>query len=161
MEIIQSKRSTLSLVALTFGIVSIFVSIMEFIHVGLEEPMIFFFSTPGDAVFETSWLDHLMKGFVNLLIGAMFIYGYPKIREGTLEGFGFLIGAGILSLGIGMLFFTVWVANLIDVSLIGIAEPEIWEEFMFTEGIRLEWFMGIASIYILLVWKNRERYLIV
>ncbi|MGQ4875153.1 MAG: hypothetical protein ACTSVV_17170 [Promethearchaeota archaeon] len=159
MKIVEQKRSTFSAIALIFGILYLFISVMEFIHISLNEPLIFFFSSPGDTLFETSYLDHLMKGFINLVISSMFLYTFFKLKEGTLEGFGFLIGAGFLSFGIGLLFIAEWIANLIDFLLIGIMEPEIWEGFTITDGIRLECFLGIASIYILWIWKNKERYL--
>ena len=167
MKIIEEKRSSLSLLALLFGIIFAFIAFIEFLLIGLEavtaangeEISILFFTSPGDAVFESSFLDHIMKGFVNLLIGALFLYGYPKIKGGTLEGFSFLIGGALLALGLAFLFISIWVANLIDTALIGISEPEIWDEFIFTDGIRFEWFLGVASIYILLIWKKRENYL--
>lgn len=160
MQIIKSKRNSLSIIALILGMVLLFVAAMEVIHMFLEEPIMFFFASAGDSVFETGVLDHLMKGFVALVIGGLFLNAYPKLKQGTLEGFAFLIGAGILALAIAFLYITVWIANLIDTALISITEPGIWEEFVITDGIRIEWFIGIASIYILFVWKNRESYLI-
>ncbi len=160
MEIIQEKRSFLSILSLIFGVVFVFISVMEFIHIGLEEPLMFFFSSPGDAIFEASILDHMAKGLINLLLAALFLYSYPHLKQGTLSGFGFFVGAGIIALGIGALFITEWVANLIDVALQSISDPGVWEEFVFTDGIRLEWFLGIASLYILLIWKNKENYLV-
>lgn len=160
MQIIESKRNSLSIIALILGMVLLFVAAMEVIHMFFEEPIMFFFASAGDSVFETGLLDHLMKGFVALVIGGLFLNAYPKLKQGTLEGFAFLIGAGILALAIAFLYITVWIANLIDTALISIIEPEIWKEFIITDGIRIEWFIGIASIYILFVWKNRESYLI-
>ncbi|MHA1489467.1 MAG: hypothetical protein ACTSRI_07410 [Promethearchaeota archaeon] len=160
MEIIQEKRSFLSILSLIFGVVFIFISVMEFIHVGLEEPLIFFFSSPGDAVFETSILDHMAKGLINLLLAALFLYSYFPLKQGTLSGFGFLVGAGIMALAMGGLFIIEWLANVIDIALQSISDPGVWEEFVFTDGIRLEWFLGIASLYILLIWKNKENYLV-
>ncbi|MGV9142242.1 MAG: hypothetical protein ACOC1X_04825, partial [Promethearchaeota archaeon] len=68
MEIITEKRSLLSYLALFFGIAMIFIAIMELTLMGLElaieDISILFFTSPGDAVFETSFLDHLMKALV-------------------------------------------------------------------------------------------------
>ncbi len=159
MEIIELKRSSLSIVALLFGVAFLIVSIIEFIHIPLEEPLFFLFSSPGDAIWESSFLDHLAKALINLLIAAVFLYSVPQIKQGTLSGFGFLIGAGILALGIGTLFAIEWIANLIDFALQGLVDITVWEDFIFTEGIRTEIFLGIGSIYIMLLWKNRDNYL--
>ena len=159
MEIIELKRSSFSIIALLFGVAFLIVSIVEFIHIPLEEPLIFLFSSPGDAIWESSFLDHLAKALINLLIAMIFLYGVPQIKQGTLSGFGFLIGAGILALGIGTLFAIEWIANLIDFALQGLVDITVWEDFIFTEGIRTEIFLGIGSIYIMLLWKNRDNYL--
>jgi len=160
MEIVKQKRSRLIIIALIFGIVYLFNTIMEFIHIGLEEPLFFLFSSPGDAVFETAYLDHFAKALVSLLITAVFLYSIPQLKKGTLEGFGFIIGAGILAIGIGFLFIAEWIANVIDFAIQGLSDLAVWEDFVFTDGIRIEWFIGIGSISILLIWKNRENYLI-
>jgi hypothetical protein len=163
MEIRDEKRNSLSLLALLFGIVILFIGIMELVLIGLEsvseDVSILFFTSPGDAVFETSALDHVMKAFVSFVIAGVFLYGYPKIRDGSLEGFSFLIGGGLLIAGIGALFIAVWVANLIDTAIIGIIEPEVWGDYVITDGIRIEWFLAVGSLSILSIWKNRERYL--
>jgi hypothetical protein len=163
MEIVEEKRNSLSILALFFGIALIFIGIMELILILIEatfeDVSILFFTSPGDAVFETSFLDHIMKAFVSFVVGGVFLYGYPKIREGSLEGFSFLVGGGILLMGIGFLFIAIWTANLIDTAILGLVEPDIWEQYVITDGIRIEWFLAIGSINIILIWKKREEYL--
>jgi hypothetical protein len=163
MEIIESKKTILSSLALIFGIGSIIVAIIELSLIPLEaineEFSLLFFTTPGDAVFESTFLDHVMKGLVNLVIGAIFLIGFPKIRKLSIEGYSFLIGGGILILGVGLLFITIWLANLIDTAIVGITEPEVWLEYVVTDGIRIEWFLGIGAISIMTFWKNRNQYL--
>ncbi|MFW9989078.1 MAG: hypothetical protein ACFFC3_10510 [Candidatus Odinarchaeota archaeon] len=163
MEIVESKKGILSSLALIFGILLIIVAIIEFSLILLEslneEFSLLFFTTPGDAVFESAFLDHIMKGFVNLVIGAIFLVGFSKIRKLSPEGYSFLIGGGILILGIGFLFIMIWIANLIDTAFIGISEPEVWLEYIITDGIRIEWFLGIGAISILSFWKKRELYI--
>ena len=159
MEIIELKRSSFSITALLFGVAFLIVSIIEFIHIPLEEPLFFLFSSPGDAIWESSFLDHLAKALINLLVAVIFLYSVPQLKQGTLSGFGFLIGAGMLALGIGALFAIEWIANLVDFALQGLIDITIWEYFIFTEGIRTEIFLGIGSIYIMLLWKNRDNYL--
>ncbi|MHA1670415.1 MAG: hypothetical protein ACTSV5_07525 [Promethearchaeota archaeon] len=159
MEIIVFKRSSFSIAALLFGVAFLVVSIIEFVHMPLEEPLFFLFFSPGDAIWESSFLDHLAKALINLLIAVIFLFGVPQIKKGTLSGFGFLIGAGILALRIGTLFIIEWIANLIDFALQGLVDIGVWEDFIFTEGIRIEIFLGIGSIYITLLWKNRDYYL--
>ena len=160
MEIVEEKRSVFSGIALIFSVVFAFISIMEFIHIGLSEPIIFFFSSPGDAIFETTGLDHLMKGFISFVIFTLFLSAVIKLQKGTIDGFAFLLGAAILSFGVGILFTMEWIANIFNTLIIGISDPEVWEEFTLTDGIRLEEFLGIASIYILMLWKNKEKYII-
>ena len=163
MEIANNKKKILSLLALTFGIIPIVIAIMELILIGVEavaeDVSILFFTSPGDAVFESSALDHVMKAFVNFLIGGIFLHGYQKVKEGNPDGFSFLIGGGILLLGIGFLFIMIWGANLIDTVIKGFVEPEVWGEYIFTDGIRIEWFLGVGAISILSIWKNKEQYL--
>lgn len=163
MEIVSSKRGSLSIMALIFGIILIVIGIVELILVGMEESVegfsIIFFTSPGDAVFETSFLDHIAKALISFLIAAVFLYGYPKIKTGDLEGFSFLIGGGILILGIGLLFISVWVANIIDISLQSIGDPAVWDEFSILDGIRIEWFLAIGAINIVMIWKKRDQYL--
>jgi hypothetical protein len=163
MDIVEDKRNSISRSALFFGIPLIFIGIMELILILIEatfeDVSILFFTSPGDAVFETSFLDHIMKAFVSFVVGGVFLYGYPKIREGSLEGFSFLVGGGILLMGIGFLFIAIWTANLIDTAILGLVEPDIWEQYVITDGIRIEWFLAIGSINIILIWKKREEYL--
>jgi hypothetical protein len=163
MEIVGSKKGILSSIALIFGIASIFIAIVEFSLIPLEvlneEFSILFFTSPGDAVFESAFLDHIMKGFVNIVIGSIFLLGYPKIRKLSPEGYSFLIGGGILILGVGFLFIMIWLANLIDTAIMGINESEVWLEYIITDGIRIEWFLGIGAISILSFWKKRDLYL--
>ena len=163
MEIINEKRNSLSLLALFFGVVILFIGVMELILIGLEsaseDVSILFFTSPGDAVFETSFLDHIMKAFVSFVVGGVFLYGYPKIKAGSLEGFSFLIGGGVLIAAVGCLFIAVWAASLIDTAILGLIEPEVWGEYVITDGIRIEWFLTVGSLSILSIWKNREQYL--
>jgi hypothetical protein len=163
MEIIGERRNSLSMMALVFGIAMVFVGIVELVLIGLESAIegfsLLFFTSPGDAVFETSFLDHVMKAFVGFVIGGVFLYAYPKIKTGSLEGFSFLMGGAILLAGIGFLFISIWLANLIDTAIIGLVEPEVWGDYVLTDGIRIEWFLAIASIKIVSIWKKREEYL--
>ncbi|MHA1689926.1 MAG: hypothetical protein ACTSUN_11430 [Promethearchaeota archaeon] len=163
MKIMEKKRPLLSTLALVFCIISFFIASIEIIMIGMETIIedlgVLFFTSPGDPVFVTSLLDHIMKAFINFIIGGIFLNGYLKIRKGAFEGFSFLIGGGFLTLGLGFLFISTWFTNLIDTAIIGIIEPEVWDEFVIMDGIRIEWFLGIASIYIVIIWKNRENYL--
>ncbi|MGV9200059.1 MAG: hypothetical protein ACOC4M_14730 [Promethearchaeia archaeon] len=163
MKINNDKRGSLGMMALIFGIAMIIVGSIELILMALESSMegfsLLFFTSPGDAVFESAILDHVMKAFVNFIIGGIFLYGYPKIKAGSLEGFSFLMGGGILLAGLGFLFITVWTANLIDTAIISLVEPEIWSQYIVTNGIRIEWFLAIGSINILSIWKKKEQYL--
>lgn len=163
MEIIPEKRSSLSYLTLFFGIAMIFIAIMELTVMGLElaveDISILFFTSPGDAVFETSFLDHLMKALVGFVVGGIFLYGIPKIKSGSIDGLSFLLGGSILLMGIGFLFIAIWLANLIDTAILGIVEPEIWSEYLITDGMRIEWFLAFGSISSLLIWKNRENYI--
>jgi len=95
MEIANNKKKILSSLALTFGIIPIVIAIMELILIGvetgIEDISILFFTSPGDAVFGSSALDHVMKAFVNFLIGGIFLHGYQKVKEGNPDGFRFFI----------------------------------------------------------------------
>ena len=163
MVIINKKRNPLKVIAICFGAIMIFIGIVELALMGLEtifeDLSIIFFSSPGDAVFETKYIDHLFKAFVSFVIGAIFLYAYPKIRSGSLDGFGFLVGGAILILGVGLLYISVWMANLIDSTIIGLVESEVWTEYSFLDGIRIEWFLAIASIGFFWLWKKKDLYL--
>jgi len=133
MEIVKNKRSSLSILALIVCIFSFFIAAMELILIGmetvLESNVLLFFTSPGDPIFETTFLDHVIKSLVNIVIGGIFFMGFLGLRKGTLKGFSFLIGGGILALGIGLLFVSIWFANLIDTTILGITNPGVWKEF--------------------------------
>lgn len=163
MEIVQEKKTYLSVIALLFGIASLIIAAVELSLIPLElvneDFSILFFTSPGDAVFESAYLDHALKAFVNIVIGVVFLIGVPKLLNKTIEGFSFLIGGGLLIFGIGVLFISIWVANFIDTAVISMVEPEVWLEYAIIDGIRVEWFLGIGAISILYVWRNKQNYL--
>jgi len=184
MEIVGDKRKSIFILALVFGTILFFIGIMELLLIWLESWLqsisfwhyinfqsnhgIFinfienpiFFSSTGGAVFENSLLDHILKAFVSFVISGMFLYGVPKIKKGSIDGFSFLIGGGILILCIGLLFFAIWAANLLDAAIISkTADPEVWNEYVITDGIRIEWFLAIGTIKLLSIWKKRKQYL--
>jgi len=71
----------------------------------------------------------------------------------------YLIGGAILVLGLGILYFSVWMSNLIDTSILGLVEPDLWIEYSFLDCIRIEWFLAIASTGFYWIWKKRNLYL--
>ncbi|MHA1730600.1 MAG: hypothetical protein ACTSU5_01585 [Promethearchaeota archaeon] len=157
MEVVVERRGGLTALAIFGGVTFLALAALEVSAIWIQYPA--FFTSGGNIVIgEVNegtgfWLDHLLKSFVVGLVAGLFLYACPRLKTGTLEGYSFLVGAGVMALGLGVIFTLSWLGE----GLSALLENEGWN---ILNAFRLEIPLGIGiGIAVLGIWKNQPRYI--
>lgn len=137
---------------IVFGIVVIF----EILSLFIDFPVLFV--SEGDAAgiaeFTGNWFDHLLKALIGLTLVYIFLTAIRSCSEKSPElntkAYAFIVGGGVVVVGIGLLYGLTWLAQFLDLAFSNNLSDWVWYA-----GFRLEILALFVNIPVLKIWKRK------
>ncbi len=128
---------------LTAGIIYILFAVMQILNgLGLGLDFMDTLMIPAD----------VFGGFVLLVIGSIFIYGFKEMNSGIHEGVAFVYFGILMSLVFVIIYLAIMGANALSWYGLGLEDMEGWTPL---HDMKPGLYLGLLSLLGLLAWKDK------
>jgi len=141
--VVSSENKNKMVFALAVGIIYILFGIIQIIvGLGLVSDITSALFIPAD----------IFGGFVLLVIGAVFLYGYKEMKAGIHEGVAFVYFGIFLSLVFVIIYLLIMGADALSAYGMGMEDFEGWTPL---DDVKPGLYLGILPLIGFLAWKDK------